>query len=38
MDRAADDQEVQAIRQTLLETPGVIDVHDVHTRKRHDRG
>jgi cation diffusion facilitator family transporter len=33
MDRAADDQEVQAIRQTLLETPGVIDVHDVHTRK-----
>lgn len=36
MDRAADDQEVQAIRQTLLETPGVIDVHDVHTRKMGD--
>jgi cation diffusion facilitator family transporter len=36
MDRAADEQEVQAIRSTLLETPGVIDVHDVHTRKMGD--
>jgi len=36
MDRAADDEEVQAIRQTLLTTPGVIDVHDVHTRKMGD--
>ncbi len=36
MDRAVDEQEVQAIRQTLLDTPGVSDVHDVHTRKMGD--
>jgi cation diffusion facilitator family transporter len=36
MDRAVDDQEVQAIRQTLLETPGVSGVHDVRTRKMGD--
>ena len=36
MDRAADEQEVQAIRQTLLETPGVSGVHDVRTRKMGD--
>ena len=36
MDRAVDEQEVQAIRQTLLETPGVSDVHDVRTRKMGD--
>lgn len=36
MDRAADDQEVQAIRQTLLQTPGVKNVHDVRTRKMGD--
>ncbi|RCX11876.1 cation diffusion facilitator family transporter [Extensimonas vulgaris] len=36
MDRAADEQEVQAIRQTLLETPGVRGVHDVRTRKMGD--
>lgn len=36
MDRAADDEEVQAIRQTLLDTPGVRNVHDVHTRKMGD--
>lgn len=36
MDRAADEQEVAAIRQTLLETPGVSGVHDVHTRKMGD--
>ncbi|MDO8771162.1 MAG: cation diffusion facilitator family transporter [Burkholderiaceae bacterium] len=36
MDRAVDEQEVAAIRLTLLETPGVSDVHDVHTRKMGD--
>ncbi|GAB4088923.1 cation diffusion facilitator family transporter [Hydrogenophaga soli] len=36
MDRAADDAEVQAIRDTLLATPGVKGVHDVHTRKMGD--
>ena len=36
MDRAVDEQEVQAIRQTLLETPGVAGVHDVRTRKMGD--
>lgn len=36
MDRAADEQEVQAIRRTLLDTPGVRGVHDVRTRKMGD--
>jgi len=36
MDRAADEQEVEAIRRTLVETPGVSDVHDVRTRKMGD--
>ncbi|WP_317203324.1 cation diffusion facilitator family transporter [Janthinobacterium sp.] len=36
MDRAADDEEVAAIRLTLVETPGVRDVHDVRTRKMGD--
>jgi len=36
MDRAIDESEVQAIRQTLLDTPGVIGVHDVRTRKMGD--
>ncbi|MDO8778489.1 MAG: cation diffusion facilitator family transporter [Burkholderiaceae bacterium] len=36
MDRAVDEEEVAAIRQTLLETPGVSDVHDVRTRKMGD--
>ena len=36
MDRSVDEQEVQAIRQTLLDTPGVSGVHDVHTRKMGD--
>ena len=36
MDRAVDEEEVQAIRQTLRETPGVSDVHDVRTRKMGD--
>ena len=36
MDRSVDEQEVQAIRTTLLETPGVSGVHDVRTRKMGD--
>ena len=36
MDRAVDEQEVAAIRATLLDTPGVSGVHDVHTRKMGD--
>ena len=36
MDRAVDEEEVKAIRQTLKETPGVSDVHDVRTRKMGD--
>jgi cation diffusion facilitator family transporter len=36
MDRSADEQEVAAIRRTLMETPGVSDVHDVRTRKMGD--
>jgi len=36
MDRSVDDQEVAAIRGTLLETPGVRGVHDVRTRKMGD--
>jgi cation diffusion facilitator family transporter len=36
MDRAADDAEVTAIRETILTTPGVRGVHDVHTRKMGD--
>jgi len=36
MDRAVDDAEVQAIRTTLVETPGVSGVHDVRTRKMGD--
>lgn len=36
MDRAVDDIEVAAIRRTLVETPGVHNVHDVHTRKMGD--
>ncbi|OYT92396.1 MAG: cation-efflux pump [Burkholderiales bacterium PBB3] len=36
MDRAVDEQEVLAIRKTLLETLGVSNVHDVHTRKMGD--
>jgi divalent metal cation (Fe/Co/Zn/Cd) transporter len=36
MDRAVDDAEVQAIRQTLMETPGISNVHDVRTRKMGD--
>jgi cation diffusion facilitator family transporter len=36
MDRSADEQEVEAIRRTLMETPGVNGVHDVRTRKMGD--
>jgi cation diffusion facilitator family transporter len=36
MDRAVDEQEVDTIRRTLLETPGIKGVHDVNTRKMGD--
>ena len=36
MDSAVDEQEVQAIRETLVQSPGVIGVHDVRTRKMGD--
>ena len=36
MDRSADEAEVRAIRQTLLETPGIRDTHDIKTRKMGD--
>src|SRR5450631_486123 len=36
MDRSADAIEVEAIRETLLETPGVSNVHDLRTRKMGD--
>lgn len=36
MDRAVDALEVEAIRRTLTETPGVSGVHDVRTRKMGD--
>lgn len=36
MDRAVDEQEVEAIRKTLTDTPGVRNVHDVRTRKMGD--
>ena len=36
MDRAVDEEEVQAIRATLLQTPGVRGVHDLRTRKMGD--
>ena len=36
MDRAVDEEEVQAIRQTLVSTPGVAGVHDSRTRKMGD--
>lgn len=36
MDRAVDQEEVDAIRRTLVETPGVQSVHDVRTRKMGD--
>jgi len=36
MDRGVNDKEVEAIKQTLLATPGVEGVHDVRTRKMGD--
>ena len=36
MDRSVNEQEVAAIRRTLLDTPGVSGVHDVRTRKMGD--
>ena len=36
MDRSVDEQEVEAIRKTLKQTPGVLGVHDVRTRKMGD--
>jgi cation diffusion facilitator family transporter len=36
MDRAVDEEEVQAIRKTLSDTPGVAGVHDIRTRKMGD--
>ena len=36
MDRAVDDDEIAAIRQTLVETQGVCNVHDIRTRKMGD--
>ena len=36
MDRGLDEAEVEAIRQTLADTPGVAGVHDVRTRKMGD--
>jgi divalent metal cation (Fe/Co/Zn/Cd) transporter len=36
MDRSVDEKEVSAIRQTLVDTPGVKSVHDIRTRKMGD--
>ena len=36
MDRSADENEVRAIRETILDTPGVYGVHDLRTRKMGD--
>ncbi len=36
VDSSVNEQEVEAIRRTLLETPGVSDVHDVRTRMMGD--
>jgi cation diffusion facilitator family transporter len=36
MDRSVDEQEVGAIRQRLVDTPGVKNVHDIRTRKMGD--
>lgn len=36
MDRGADQQEVDSLRGTILETPGVLGVHDIRTRRMGD--
>jgi cation diffusion facilitator family transporter len=37
MDRAADEEIVEAIRATMLDTPGVLGLHDLRTRKMGDQ-
>ncbi|AUH53680.1 cation-efflux pump [Chromobacterium sp. ATCC 53434] len=37
MDRAADENDVAAIRDTLLSTPGIAGIHDLRTRKMGDQ-
>ncbi|WP_427311761.1 cation diffusion facilitator family transporter [Cupriavidus sp. H39] len=37
MDRAADEETVNAIRATMLATPGVLGLHDLRTRKMGDQ-
>ncbi len=37
MDRAADEETVEGIRQTMLATPGVLGLHDLRTRKMGDQ-
>ncbi|WP_367846768.1 cation diffusion facilitator family transporter [Rhodoferax sp. WC2427] len=36
MDRGADEQEVEAIRRTIAQTPGVLGVHELKTRRMGD--
>lgn len=36
VDRSVDEEEVAAIRQTIMDTPGVEDIHDIRTRKMGD--
>lgn len=36
MDRAVDEEEVEAIRRTLADTPGIQGAHDIRTRKMGD--
>lgn len=36
VDRSVDEEEVEAIRQTVIETPGVRGLHDIRTRKMGD--
>jgi cation diffusion facilitator family transporter len=36
MDRGADEQEVEAIQHTIAQTPGVLGVHDLKTRRMGD--
>jgi len=36
MERSVDEEEVQAIRKTLIDTSGVKNVHEVRTRKMGD--
>lgn len=36
MDRAASEEDIAAIRDTLLDTPGIVGIHDLRTRKMGD--